>query len=458
MITAQGIGSGLDVASIVAQLVAAEAQPPTLRLARQEASIQSELSGLGTFKSALSSFRDAVADLKNVETFRSRTATSGNEELFTASATTGAVPSEYEIEVLAVASAQKLATQAFSDADEKEFGAGTLIIRVGDDPDDAFGLVIPEDASTLGDIRDAINNNTDNSKLRASIVNADDGVRLVLNSVVTGEDNDIEIEVQEGDYGFLSYGPTASGSTMTELRPAADARIRVDTFESASASNLFSNVADGVNINVASAEPGTLTSLRVAFDTGSATAKAEEFVNAYNTMLDSLASLTRFDAETGDRGSLLGDSSVRDVLGSLRREIAGGGLLEDGTFRSLTRAGITTDLDGKLSIDSAALGEALNDDFDAIARLFGGEEGFATRVDAVLDPFLETGGRLDQRTEGLEASIELIEDQRTQLEFRLESVEARLLAEFTALDTIVTGLTATSDFLSAQLGSVPTPS
>ncbi|MEO1573557.1 MAG: flagellar filament capping protein FliD [Pseudomonadota bacterium] len=456
MITAQGIGSGLDVASIVGQLVAAEGQPATLRLARREASIQSELSGLGAFKSALSSFRDALSDLKNVDTFRSRTATSGNEDLFTATATTGAVPSEYEVEVLSVASAHKLATQAFSDANEKQFGAGTLILKTGDAQDDAFAVVIDEEASTLNDIRDAINSNTDNPNIRASIVNADDGVRLVLNSVVTGEDNQIEIEVQDGDYGFLSYGPSASGSTMTELRAAANARIRVDTFESESASNSFSNVADGVSINVAGAEPGTLTSLTIAYDTGAATAKAEEFVSAYNSMLDALASLTRFDAETGDRGALLGDSGVRDVVGSLRREMAGGGLLDDGTYRSLTRAGITTELDGKLNIDASALSEALNDDFDAFARLFGSEDGFATRVDAVLDPYLETGGRLDERTEGLEKSIELIEEQRTQLQFRLESVEARLLAEFTALDTIVTGLTATSDFLSAQLASVPT--
>ncbi|MFK7886254.1 MAG: flagellar filament capping protein FliD [Gammaproteobacteria bacterium] len=456
MITAQGLGSGLDVASIVSQLVVAEGQPATLRLARREASIQSELSALGSFKSSLSTFREAVERLDDVDVFRSRRATSSNEDLFTVSAGVDAVPSSYEVEVLNVAASAKITSQAFSDATDKQLGAGQLIFRSGEDGADDFTITIDAETSTLADIRDAINDNPDNRSVSASIITAEDGARLILTGTKTGEDNPIEIESFDGGLDFLTFGAGAEpGSTMTSLRDAEDARIRVDSFEQSSSSNVFRDIVGGVSINVVDAEPGTIETLRVAYDTGDATSKVREFVTAYNSLVDSLANLTRFDAETGDAGVLLGDTGVRDVSSSLRREVAGGGLLSDGSYRSLTRAGIETDLEGKLNIDEAELTAALGEDFDAVSRLFGGEDGFATRLNAVMDPYLEEGGRIDQRTEGLEGSIDLIADQRTALDLRLQSVEARLLNQFSALDSIVSSLSVTSDFLTAQLSGLP---
>jgi flagellar hook-associated protein 2 len=456
MITAQGIGSGLDVASIVSQLVAAEGQPASLRLARREASVQSELSALGSLKSTLSTFRDALNKLSDIDVFRSRKATSGNEDLFRTSAGSDAVPSAYEVEILSVATTQKLASAAVADADETQLGAGQLILRSGPEDEDAFGIVIAEDASTLTDIRDSINNNENNRSVRASIVQAEDGARLIVTGTRTGEDYEITIETgAEGGLEALTYGPDAIGSTMSELRGADNARIKVDTFERISSSNVFTDVIDGVSINVVGAEPGTLTTLEVEYDTAAATDKASDFVDAYNALVDSLANLTRFDADSGDAGPLLGDRSVRDVVGRLRRELAGGGTLGDGSYRSLTRAGITTELDGKMSIDNNLLRDELETDFDSIARLFASEDGFAQRLDAVLEPFIGSGGQLDKRTDGLKESIELIGDQRTALDRRLASVEARYFAQFSALDSIVSTLTSTSNFLAQQLSSLP---
>ncbi|MFK8017250.1 MAG: flagellar filament capping protein FliD [Gammaproteobacteria bacterium] len=457
MITAQGIGSGLDVASIVSQLVVAEGQPATLRLATREAGIQAELSALGSLKSALSSFRDALSGLSDVDVFRSRTATSEDTDIFSVSAGTSAVPSSYDVEVLAIATAQKLSSQAFEDPGDKALGAGTLTIQSGPDADtDSFQISIDEDASTLEDIRDAINDSEDNSAVRASIVNAEDGARLIVSSTRTGEDYEISITAgEDGGLDFLSYGADAApGSTMTELRAAEDARILVDTFERTSSSNAFTDVIEGVTITTRGADPGTTYTLDVAFDTGSASAKATEFTEAYNSLVDELNGLQSYDADSGIAGALLGDRSVREVASALRLAIAGGDQLSDGSYRSLTRAGITTDLDGKLSIDTTELNTALTEDFDSIARLFGDEDGFATRLDEVLDPYLESGGRLDTRTDGLQTSIDLIEDQRVALDLRLESVEARLLSQFSALDSIVSTLSATSDFLATQLTTV----
>ncbi len=61
-IVSSGVGSGLDIASLVKSLVEAEGTPKTLRLDAEEAKVQAKLSALGTLRSALATFRDTLDD------------------------------------------------------------------------------------------------------------------------------------------------------------------------------------------------------------------------------------------------------------------------------------------------------------------------------------------------------------------------------------------------------------
>lgn len=456
MITAQGIGSGLDVASIVSQLVAAEGQPATLRLTRREAGIQAELSALGSLKSALSSFRDTLTPLKDIEVFRSRRASSADADLFTVTANNSAVPSSYDIEILNLAQSHKIASDGFVDVDA-DIGAGTLVINSGPDTGDTFAIVLDAENSSLADLRDAINSDENNPGVGAAIVTAEDGAHLVLTSTRTGVEHAITITAsgETPALDVFSYGPGATGSTMSELQAAQDANILVDSFAHSSTTNNVTGVIDGVTLSLQSAAPGSPASLSVQYDVNSATQKVREFVEGYNSLVDSLASLASYDADSGVAGALLGDSSLREVSSAIRRTVGGGGIQLNGSFATLSSIGVTTELDGKLTIDESMLSDQLSEDFNAVGRLFADEGGFALRLDEVLEPFIETGGRLDDRTEGLEKSIELIADQRAALDVRLASVEARYLRQFSALDSIVAELSSTSDFLAQQLLFLP---
>ena len=64
-ISATGIGSGIDVESLVSQLVAAEGQPTANRLNTKEAKLQADLSAFGSLKSALSSYLPTVRSLND---------------------------------------------------------------------------------------------------------------------------------------------------------------------------------------------------------------------------------------------------------------------------------------------------------------------------------------------------------------------------------------------------------
>src|SRR5262245_33706195 len=149
-----GIGSGLDVNGLVSQLVAAERTPATARLTREKTSIGTEISALGQLKGALSSFNSALAPLKTVDVFAARSATSADDKVFTATATSGAATSAYNITVTSLAKAHQIASTAFTAGANTSVGSGELTISLGTS---AFSVTIEPDKTRLSDIRDTIN-------------------------------------------------------------------------------------------------------------------------------------------------------------------------------------------------------------------------------------------------------------------------------------------------------------
>src|SRR4051812_35353839 len=117
MASIQGSGLNLDVQGLATQLVAADRAPQDARLARQEQSLTVQMSGLGTLKGALSTFQGALQSLKSVSAFNVRSATVGDTDYFTASATSSAAPGNYDIEVIDLAKAHQLASGTFATAD-----------------------------------------------------------------------------------------------------------------------------------------------------------------------------------------------------------------------------------------------------------------------------------------------------------------------------------------------------
>ncbi|HRX90570.1 MAG TPA: flagellar cap protein FliD N-terminal domain-containing protein, partial [Steroidobacteraceae bacterium] len=128
MIRSPGISSGLDVNAIVTQLVAAERLPAAQRIQRQDTRLTTQISALGTLRGALGALQAAVSPLKTVASFQTRAVASSNEGIFTATATSSAAPGSFEIEVVAVASAQKIASNAFAGGAPSVVGTGTLSI------------------------------------------------------------------------------------------------------------------------------------------------------------------------------------------------------------------------------------------------------------------------------------------------------------------------------------------
>ena len=83
-ISSPGIGSGLDVNTLVQGLVQAEQKPAQLRLDQREAQLQTRLSAFGAIKGALVALRDSLSALGATDLFGRIKATASSSELLTA--------------------------------------------------------------------------------------------------------------------------------------------------------------------------------------------------------------------------------------------------------------------------------------------------------------------------------------------------------------------------------------
>lgn len=452
-ITSSGIGSGLDIAGLVQQLVAAEAAPVSTRIAQKEARVQTRLSAFGSLKSALSDFRDQVDKMRTAKSFLARRATSGNEDLFSVSVSESALPATYSVDVSQLAQTQKLTSGTFSDKDTV-VGTGTLTITVGTA---AFNIDVTAENNTLAGIRDSINGALDNTGVSATIVNADSGSYLILTGENTGAANSMTVNQAGGDGGLaaLEYDPGAGLNALTESISAQDALVKIDGFDVFSSTNKITGAVDGVTLDLLQADPGVPASLQIDNDTDAVTQMINDFVESYNALIETFDQLTSYDAEAEVAGPLLGDATIRGIRDQIRREFSTNVENISAPFNSLGEIGIEIQLDGKLAVTGENLSTVLNENFTSLGQLFAATDGFAVRLFDLTDSYLATGGIIASRTEGLNRAIEEFSDQREALGDRLASLEGRLLRQFNALDSLIGQLNQTSNFLSQQLSNLP---
>lgn len=392
MITSLGAGSGIDIESLVTKLVAAERDPVKSRLDRREATLQAQLSALGSFKSALSGLRGAVAALTGPTVFQGASAQSSDAKVFTARATTGAEVRDHQVEVTRLATAHGLATTAFTSKTEAigagGAGTGTLTFRFGTtsrDPDTgayagfepnpataARTIAITAANNSLEGIRDAVN--AAGIGVNATIVKDDSGFRLVFAAAATGVANSLEIGVSEtsggntDDLGLSRLAFNAGATRMTETRAAGNAELRIDGLAITHAGNRLNGVIEGLDIELT----GTGTaSLAVTADPGAATKAIDGFVRAYNAVVDNVRALTAVDRGTGRGSVLTGDSMLRSASNRLHALATGAIPGVGGALDSLAAIGIGTDPEtGKLVRNEERFNKAVKENFAAIAPLF----------------------------------------------------------------------------------------
>jgi len=483
MVGVTGIGSGIDIDSIVKSMVAAERAPKEAQLANLEKKTTTQITAIGALKSAISEFQTALRALNKPELFQARSATSSKTDLVGVSASPKAGAGSYQVEVRSLATSSKVALKAFPDnaGAPATFAGGTMTVKVGEK---SLPITIDQSSNTLAGIRDAINAGGKEMGLTATIVTDDAGARLVLSSATTGAGEDITVEAKSTDAALGAYSledlgfdgstvepkpneddPEAYAAAMTAYRSgpmtltqAQSAQVSVDGLLITSKSNKIEGAIEGVTLDLkgktAANEPLTIS---VAEDKAGVKKQIQSFVDSYNKLIGVINAQTKVTPVGSGgaplAGALVGDASARLVLGTIRSELVN--VQGEGAIRALFDLGITTQKDGTLKTDDTKLDDALSNNFADLPGLFTGNNGLAARLDSKLKPFTETGGILEQRNKVMTETISGIGKQREDLGRRITALQDRLYKQFNAMDALVGRMANTSSSLLASLENLP---
>lgn len=469
-----GIGSGLDIDSIVAGMVAAERAPKETQLANLEKKTTTQITAVGALKGAISDFQTALAALNKPELFQARSATSSKSDLVGVTATTTAGAGSYQLEVKSLASSSKVALAAIPNTAEApaRFTSGTFEVSLGvpgippaPNTTESFSVTIDENNNTLAGVRDAINTAGKGMGVSATIVTDEYGSRLVLSSSKTGAGRDITVTATGADepgligLSALNFtGTSGTGKDARVLTSAQSAELYVDGLKVLSETNKVDGAIEGVTLDLKAKtvvnEPLTIA---VAEDKAGVKKQIQSFVESYNKLIGVINAQTKVtsvgEGKAPVTGALVGDATARTLLNTIRNELVN--VQGDGALRALTDIGITTQKDGTLAIDNAKLDKAMASNFGELSGLFTGDKGLASRLDAKLKPYTETGGILEQRNKAMTETISKIDDQKEALTRRLTSLQERLYKQFNAMDLLVGQLSNTSSSLLASLENLP---
>ena len=451
LIQSLGVGSGLNIQSLVTQLVGADRAPIEARLTRQTQAVATQLSAMGALKGALSAFQSALTPLATTAKFQAMAAASADETVFTASVASGAVAGSYGVEVRQLAQPEQLLSKVFVGGAKSVVGTGALHITLGSA---GFDVAIAASANTVADVRDAINGASGNTGVHATLVYGVGGAQLVLTSAQTGAANTIRVSASGGDGGLAQLAYTgAAGGNYIEAQKPQDAIAVISGVESHSASNVLDQAIDGVTLNLKAAKPGTAVNLSVSDDQAAVVDNVQKLVAAFNTMQGQFHSLGDYNAATKRGGPLLGDWLLNGAQFQLTRGMTDRVLGLGNGPSSLAAVGITTGSDGSLSVDGGKLLAALKADSGSVARLFSGNNGIAKRLGTVLDGMLSTTGAIAARDANLATAQKDITQQSARLNAQMAVVQQRYLTQFNALDALLSQLQSTSNYLTQQLGN-----
>ncbi|ETJ48764.1 flagellar filament capping protein FliD [Pseudoalteromonas agarivorans] len=459
-ISFNGLGSGLAVSDIVDALVNAEQAPAEARLNTQESTLTTDISAVGALKSALQQVQTAMEALGDADNYQKRSA-SGNDDFVSISADEDAQPGGYSVKVNNLATEHKILSEAF-DADTA-VGEGTMTFSSGEN---SFDIEV-SDTATLSEIRDAINDSSDNDSINATIITDDTGQHLVLAAKNSGLENEIKVEVTDTDgnnsdtNGLSRLAFDSAGvQNASEIIAATDASITIDgSLTVSSSSNTFTDVIDGITITAKKAQ-GTdddLSDISVTENNNNIQSGLNNFISSYNELLE-LSNNLGASSEDG-AGVMAGDSLLRGVMSKLREQITDSVDLGNGNSLSLSQLGVEADRYGVLTLNTETLNEKIDEDVDLVQQFFVGtdedEGGFAQSFDELMSFYTDSDGIIQNRIDSKTNQLEDIDEQRESLTSKMESLSSRLYAQYNAMDLLVASLNSTSSYVQAQLENMP---
>ena len=472
LLQTMGVGSGLDITSMVNALTDAEMAAANARVNREQEAVTTQVSAMATLKSALSTFQGSMTSMLSTTGFNTRVATPDDSTIFTATATSTAALGDYSVRVVNLATkSQLLWSPTTNYTSSSIMGTGNMTLSSSGN---SFTVNVNSTNNTLAGIRDAINSASGNTSINATLVYSDTGAQLMLNSLGTGSASAISVKVPSSS-GSLSKLDSTSGNNYKVASVASDATIQIggilstsggvtsviNAVTKTSSTNTITDAIDGVTLTLLSKSgtnkntgAPTLNSFTVANNSTDAVSQAQTqvkaFVDAYNTLQDSIGSLDSYDSTTGDRGPFFSDSSYSTLKSQLGQALTNKVTGITSNYTSLAALGITRGVDGKLSMDDTKFKAALSADYLAASKVFSGSNGVMSRMNSVITKTLLSNGMVSSRNATLRNRQTQIDQEKAMIAARTATIKQRYMTKFNAMDSLLATMQRTATFLTQQ--------
>ncbi|MEL4181269.1 flagellar filament capping protein FliD [Roseateles sp. PN1] len=481
-ITSTGIGSGLDVETIVSKLMSIERQP-VVNLQTRATALQAKLSSYGKLQSNISTLKDAATKLNNPDIWGANLSTSSDATAVTAATSQSSVAGNYAVKVTQLASAQTISSTAYP-ANATTVGQGSLTIELGawtannatftpTAGKSAVTINIGAGEDSLTAARDKINSS--GAGVVASVVTDSQGARLVLRSASTGASNGFRVSANEtapgpgGGAGLsaLAYDPSNSVNTATLAQSAKSAMGTINGIAVVSETNSVANVIDGLTVNFAKVTldatgAASEVNLTVGPDKEAIKKAITDFTTAYNALATFMKEQTKFVPKSGTTaataGPLQGDSTAIGLQGQLRSLVSSSSTL-GGSLTRFADIGLDPQADGTIKITTAKLDSALGKMGD-LKKLFSGldsadasNNGLTQKIRDLTDKVLSFDGSLNSKQTGLRDSINRNGKDQDAINLRLALVEKRMRNSYTSLDKSMASLSGLQSYVTQQFGN-----
>jgi flagellar hook-associated protein 2 len=452
LVTSLGAGSGVDVSSLAQNLVDAERVPKENAINAKITKNESRISGYAAMSFVLTGVQTALTALKDQNNFNALGVANSDSAAFTVATSATGSAGSHQIEVLRLAKAQRTVSDGLA-SDTASVNGGlamSLSLNVGSPSPVATTIQIAAGKDTPQDIVTAINDAK--TGVTAKVVNTGDGSANPYQIVLSGA---------MGSAGAFSLTPnylTGSGSPGLSFtngnsanQVASDSLLKVDGITYTRTDNTIVDVVPGLTLGLKalSANPATIDVTR---DNTGIKDKLAALVTAYNDAQTIFTAVSDPKSTLDTYGAtLVGDSSVRSVKQQLRQMIMGQSSTPGTSVGALWQIGLSVDMQGVMSLDSAKLDTVLASNYSDVVKTFTGNKnglsvyssapaGVAGDAVKKISQLLGKTGILQSQSDSATTQNTKYKDDLTKLQTRMDALLTRYQKQFSAMDSLVGGI------------------
>ena len=375
LITALGAGSGVDVKALAKSLVEAERAPKQQAIQSKIDKSEAKISGYSAMMAALNIFKQQVDGLDSVTDFAAVDIRNSNPLAVQVSTNSLASPGAHTISITSLAQAQRSVGDGFDNVTAQVNGgnAFTLSLTVAGEATDIEISAADTNASAVVNAINQAGAGVSAQLLDTGVEGAADRYKIVLTGQ-TGASNAFSVSTDAADTSGLNF-------TTPTGQDAADAAVTVNGVAISRSTNTIDDVIPGMTFDLLGPTTGAVA-VQLNRDSSGVKERVQSLVTAYNSMVSDFGILTgpaSEDEEDIYSGSLRGDSTVRSVLSQMRQVFFGESETAGESITSLRDMGVSVDKDGVVTLDEAALDEALTTHFEEVVSALAGRT--TTEVD-----------------------------------------------------------------------------